>query len=151
MRMQMLVIGSVVCVVFGCVQRSVKITTSAPKALVWLNDREVGRTPVTVPFHWYGDYDVVIRKKGFQTLKGHRRLKPPWYQVPPFDFVAELLIPTTIYDEHSWHFELTGEQAVGEQDLIDRAVAIRAEAGGEQSGEADSGQAEKVESKDGDN
>ena len=48
----------------GCVQRSITITSDPPHAIVWLNDEEIGRTPVTVPFTFYGKYDVRIVHEG---------------------------------------------------------------------------------------
>ena len=47
----------------GCVQRMIKITSDPPGALVRLNDEEVGRTPVTVPFTFYGVYDVRLHRE----------------------------------------------------------------------------------------
>ncbi len=38
----------------GCVQRTITITSDPPGALVWLNDREIGRTPLDVNFVYYG-------------------------------------------------------------------------------------------------
>lgn len=43
---------------FGCVERTITITSEPSGALVHLNDEEVGRTPLTVPFTFYGVYDV---------------------------------------------------------------------------------------------
>ncbi len=42
----------------GCVERTVTITSEPDNALVYLNDEEIGRTPVTVSFTFYGVYDV---------------------------------------------------------------------------------------------
>ena len=53
----------------GCVERFITVTSKPAGAIVWLNDEEVGVTPVTVPFTWYGEYGVVLRKEGYQTLK----------------------------------------------------------------------------------
>ena len=49
----------------GCVERELTITTKPQGALVVLNDEEIGTSPVTVPFNWYGDYRVRISKSGF--------------------------------------------------------------------------------------
>jgi hypothetical protein len=84
----------------GCVERTVKIQTQPPGALVIVNDEEVGVSPVRFSFLWYGDYDIMVRKPGYQTLKTHYRIEAPWYQYPPFDIVAETMIPATIQDEH---------------------------------------------------
>lgn len=42
----------------ACVERTISITSTPSGALVHLNDQEVGRTPLTVPFTYYGVYDV---------------------------------------------------------------------------------------------
>ena len=111
----------------GCVERTVSITTEPDRALVWLNDKEVGRTPCTVHFTWYGDYDVVIRKDKYQPLNTHRRLVRPWYQYMPIDFFAELMIPATIQDKHAWHFQLQESKPVDLDALISRANELRQE------------------------
>jgi len=111
----------------GCVERTVTIKTEPEHALVWLNDEEVGRTPCRVHFTFYGDYDVVIRKQGYQTLKTHRRLVRPWYQYIPFDAVAELLIPATIHDDHEWQFELQQAHPADPNELLTRALEMRRE------------------------
>lgn len=84
----------------GCVRRTMTFNTDPQGALVFLNDAEVGRTPVSVDFTYYGDYDIVYRKEGYQTLSTNHRIKAPWYQVFPIDFVSEVLIPTEFHDQH---------------------------------------------------
>ncbi|MFQ6048696.1 MAG: PEGA domain-containing protein [Phycisphaerae bacterium] len=97
-------------------------------ALVYLNDEEAGRTPVTVPFTWYGDYDVVIRKDGYKTLRTHHRLRPPWYQLPPIDLVAEALVPVTIRDRREVSFALERQVYPDRPELLERASQFRQEA-----------------------
>jgi hypothetical protein len=70
--------------------------------MVLLNDEEIGNSPVTVSFEWYGDYNVAIRKEGFETLKTHRKLKAPLHDGFPFDFFANTLNPNRIVDEYEW-------------------------------------------------
>ena len=84
----------------GCVRRTMSFNTDPQGAIVHLNDTEIGRTPVTADFTWYGDYDIVYRKEGYATLATHHRVRPPWYQVWPLDFVSEVLIPWEIHDQH---------------------------------------------------
>lgn len=110
----------------GCVERTIKIQTRPPGALVVVNDEEVGISPVKFTFLWYGDYDIILRKDGYQTLKTHYRVKPPWYQVPPFDLVAETMVPGTIHDEHVLPtFELTPAEDPTVSTVVDRAVELR--------------------------
>jgi hypothetical protein len=111
----------------GCVERLITVTTEPPGAILWLNGEEVGATPVTVPFTWYGAYDVVIRKDGYETLKTAQDAPAPFYQWPGFDFISECLLPFTITDRHQWKFELTTHAPVEAQELIDRAKSLRDE------------------------
>jgi hypothetical protein len=114
----------------GCVERTVSINSEPQGATVFLNDQEVGRTPVKVPFTWYGDYDIIIRKQGYETIKGHCSLNAPWYQYPFIDLFAECLIPMTLRDEHELDtFVMTPFEAPARQALLDRADDMRARAG----------------------
>ena len=109
-------------IVPGCVRRTLSISTEPPGALVFLNDQEVGRSTVTTDFLWYGDYDVIIRKKGYQTLQTHWEIKPPWYQRIPIDFFAEVLWPGRIHDRHERNFVLETAVPPTQEELISRAV-----------------------------
>lgn len=55
-------LGIAAGVITGCVQRTISITSSPSAALVMLNDEEIGRTPVSVPYRFYGVYDVRIER-----------------------------------------------------------------------------------------
>jgi hypothetical protein len=81
----------------GCVEREMKITSEPTGALVFVSDREVGRTPVTLPFTWYGDYEVLLRLEGHQTLRANAPINPPWYEVPPLDLFSQMA-PWTYQD-----------------------------------------------------
>lgn len=120
----------VVAVSGGCVRRTMKITTEPPNALVFLNDQEVGRSEVSVDFLWYGDYDVVVRKEGYETLKTHWEVKAPWYQQIPFDFFAEVLWPGDIHDVREKHFVLEAQTLPTPEELTERATELRSEASG---------------------
>ncbi len=121
-----LAIFSMLCL-NGCVERLITVTTDPPGAIVWLNGEEVGATPVTTSFTWYGTYDVVIRKDGYETLKTAQDTPAPFYQWPGIDLVSECLLPFTITDHHQWEFELTTHAPVESQELIDRAKSLQEE------------------------
>ena len=93
----------------GCVRRTLIIETEPQGALVFLNDEEIGRSPVQREFLWYGDYDIVARKEGYATLHTHERINTPWYQVPGIDFFTELLYPGRIHDQRLMSFTLEPE------------------------------------------
>ena len=113
----------------GCVERNLRIDSDPQGARVSVNDREVGVTPVKLSFLWYGDYDIILRRAGFKTLKTHYRVDAPWYQYPPIDLVAECLIPATIRDEHvlpTYQLEPAGVPPIDE--VVQRAVQTREQA-----------------------
>ncbi|MHC4309616.1 MAG: PEGA domain-containing protein [Planctomycetota bacterium] len=109
----------------GCVERKLTINTEPQGAMVVLNDEEIGNSPVTVSFEWYGDYNVAIRKDGFETLKTHRKLKAPWYDGFPFDFFANTLNPDRIVDEFEWTFELEPKKDISRKELIHNAEDLK--------------------------
>jgi len=113
----------------GCVERIMKIDSDPQGARVFINDEEVGVTPAQVAFLWYGDYDIILRKEGYQTLKTHQRLTAPWYQYPPLDFVAECLVPKTIRDVRVLPtYALEPASTPLPRDVVQRAVELRAQA-----------------------
>ncbi len=111
--------------VSGCVERKLTINTQPQGAVVVLNDEEIGTSPVTVGFNWYGDYNVRIQKEGYQTLKTHRMLKGPWYDKSPFDFFAGLLTSKRIVDTYEWTFELEELRLLSREELIKNAEKLK--------------------------
>jgi hypothetical protein len=123
----------------GCVERTIRITSEPSGALVWLNDREIGRTPVDVGFVHYGTYDVRLLKEGYEPLHVPGEAKPPVWDMIGLDLAAELM-PLELQSDVHWHYEL--EPARDDREgLVQRAEAIRDELGpgreqGEISGES---------------
>jgi hypothetical protein len=109
----------------GCVERKLTINTEPQGAIVVLNDEEIGTSPVTVSFNWYGDYNVRVSKEGFETLKTHRKLKGPWYDKFPFDFFAQLIIPKRIVNSYEWTFALDPQQHPTREELIRNALELK--------------------------
>jgi len=109
----------------GCVERRLTINTEPDGAIVFLNDEEIGVSPVTVSFEWYGDYNVRISKEGYETLKTHRKLEGPWYDDFPFDFFAGALNPKRIVDTYEWTFELSPQKEPTRDELIQNAEQLK--------------------------
>ena len=61
----------------GCVKRTISITSDPGGALVWVNDREVGRTPLEIEFLYYGEYDVRVERDGQEPIMTTRLGKCP--------------------------------------------------------------------------
>jgi len=109
----------------GCVERRLTINTEPEGAIVFLNDEEIGVSPVTVSFEWYGDYNVKINKEGYETLKTHRKLSGPWYDAFGFDFFVGVLYPNRIVDEYEWTFELEPKKEISREELIKKAGELK--------------------------
>lgn len=111
----------------GCIQRTITVTSEPTGALVYLNDSEVGRTPVTVPFTFYGTYDVRVEKEGYQSLNTQQKTKAPWWEAPGPDLLAEAM-PGTRRVQLKWNYTLTPSEEVAPDDLIERAKELRQQA-----------------------
>ena len=122
----MLLVFAVVLMGAGCgsVQKELTIKTEPAGALVLLNDEEVGTTPVTVSFNWYGDYRVRASLEGYRTLNTHKDLKGPWYDGFPFD-LARLLWPARTVDRYEWTFELEKLTPPTREELIKSATDLQ--------------------------
>ncbi|MDD5135077.1 MAG: PEGA domain-containing protein [Phycisphaerae bacterium] len=114
------------CLITGCVERKISISTEPDGALILLNDEEIGTSPVTVGFEWYGDYSVVISKDGYQTLKTHQNLPRPMSDRFPLDLFADMF--SSRIDEYKWQFKLEPLQPIDKAELIKSAVSLKKEA-----------------------
>ena len=123
----------------GCVQRTIVVTSEPSGALVWLNDQEVGRTPVEVPFTFYGTYDVRLEKAGHSALWTTGKADPPWWEYPGPDLVAELM-PWGPESRVAWHYRLSTvaeAEAAAARGVVDRESGSNS--GDKSGGEADGG------------
>ena len=116
-------LGLLVVGLAGCVQRTISITSEPDGALVHLNDEEVGRTPLKVPYSFYGTYDVRLEKEGFKPLWTKQKTEAPWWEAPGPDLFAEMIPNNKI--EQQWHFDLELASDVTEEGLIERAGTLR--------------------------
>jgi hypothetical protein len=112
----------------ACVRRTISITTEPPNARVFLNDQEIGSSPVTTDFLWYGDYEVDVRKDGYETLQTSWKIDAPWYQVIPIDFFAEVLWPGQLHDYRQQHYVLKPSEPADTEELLKRAGELRDQA-----------------------
>ncbi|HVP10618.1 MAG TPA: PEGA domain-containing protein [Phycisphaerae bacterium] len=113
----------------GCIERTVSINTEPEGATVFLNDQEVGQSPVRVPFTWYGDYDLILRKPGYKTIRTNANVKTPWYETPGIDIFTECFVPFTVHDDHDLGtYALEVQQAPDREALLQAADQARAEA-----------------------
>jgi hypothetical protein len=117
----------IMLMVGGCVQRTMNIASDPPGAVVTMNDQEIGRTPITRDFTWYGTYDVFVRKEGYETLHKRTKVIAPWWQWVPLDFFAEFC--GHLKDVHNIFYTLTpaSTQPASPAEMFSRADELKAQ------------------------
>jgi hypothetical protein len=111
----------------GCVERRYTIRTEPPGALAIVNDEEIGATPVSRSFVYYGDRKITLMADGFQTLTVVQPVKRPWYDNYITEFFSENLVPWTIRDDREFVYQMTPSLTPAEEDVTGRAEALRAQ------------------------
>jgi hypothetical protein len=111
----------------GCVRRRLNVRSNPPGAMVFVDNQQIGTTPCSVDFIYYGTREIRLVKPGFETLTVNQPIPMPWYQIPPIDFVSENLIPKNIQDHRTVAFDLQPQIIVPTEQLLDRANQLRQE------------------------
>jgi hypothetical protein len=109
----------------GCVQRRLTIRTNPPGALVYVDNYEIGTTPISTDFIYYGTREVRLIKDGYETLTVMQPIPPPWYEYYGVDFVSENLVPWEIRDQRVLDFQLVPQTIVPTDELRNRAEELR--------------------------
>ena len=107
----------------GCVSRTITIVSQPSGAIVWLNDREVGRTPITKEFTYYGEYDVRAELTNHKPIMTTKTFRPPVWDAPPLD-----LIPNVFSSNSNVNLKLElvfKPNDVDNVSLVERAKKIR--------------------------
>ncbi len=112
----------------GCVSRRLTIRSNPPGAHVYVDNYEIGSTPCSTDFTYYGTRQIRLIKDGYETLTVDQPIPAPWYQIPPIDFVTENLVPGKMRDERTLSYNLTPQVIVPTEHLLGRAEQLRAAA-----------------------
>lgn len=110
----------------GCVRRRLMIRSNPPGATVYVDNQLVGTTPCATDFVYYGTREIRLVKPGFETLTVSQPIPAPWYQVPPLDFVSEVMVPRKIQDFRTLSYNLNPQVMVPTEQLLGRAEELRA-------------------------
>jgi hypothetical protein len=114
----------------GCVQRRLTIKSNPPGALVYVDDYQIGTTPVATDFVYYGTRKMRLVKSGYETLTIMQPIPAPWYQYPGLDFITENLVPGEIRDERVVEYQLQPQTIVPNPQLLERGENLRHAASG---------------------
>jgi hypothetical protein len=123
-------LGALLAILFvpigsGCVERRMTIRTNPPGALVYVDDYEIGATPVSADFTYYGTRKIRIVKDGYETLTVMQPFQTPWYEFPPVDFITENFVPGKIRDQRILDYQLKPQMIVPNDQLMCRAEGLR--------------------------
>jgi len=113
----------------GCVQRRMTIRSNPPGALVYVDDYQLGATPVSHDFVYYGTRKIRLVKDGYETLTVRQPFPIPWYQYFPLDFVTENLIPWEVRDERVVDLAMAPAASVPPESVVARAEQARLASG----------------------
>ncbi len=96
----------------GCVTRSITVKTNPSNALVYIDNKLIGESPVTMPFTFYGTRKIMIERKDEDGVLTHERtiafekIKAPVYEIFPLDFFSEIVWPFKIKDDQVLSYNL---------------------------------------------
>jgi len=109
----------------GCVQRRMTIRSDPPGALVYVDDYEIGTTPVSTDFIYYGKRKIRLVKDGCETLTVMQTIPAPWYEYPVLDFFSENFTPGQVRDQHTLDYRLVQQSVTPSEQLLSRAEQLR--------------------------
>ena len=112
----------------GCVERRYTLRTNPPGALAIVNGEEIGPTPLSRSFTYYGDREITLIKDGYQTQPIIQPIRAPWWDNLLTEFFTENFIPYTFRDEREFTYNLTPATVPPTNELVDRAQNLRAQA-----------------------
>lgn len=112
----------------GCVRRRLTVRTQPPGAAVYVDNQYVGTSPTATSTTYYATRQIEVVKDGYRHEKILRRFNPPWYQLPPIDFLTDTLWPKKIRDERIVDITLAPQQMISSEELQARANSLRVQA-----------------------
>lgn len=112
----------------GCVSRRMMVYSDPPGALVLLEGKEIGYTPVAVDFLYYGTREFTLIKDGYETKTVLQKVPAPWYQWPVIEFFADNLAFHKISDRHAFTYTLEPRRILSNEEILHRGEQLRSEA-----------------------
>lgn len=112
----------------GCVNRRLTIRSDPPGALVRIDGKNVGFTPLSMDFDYYGTREITLIKDGYETLTVQQEVAAPLYQRFPLDAVSDNFLPFRVTNRHDFRYSLQRQKIIPENEIIDRANDLRSNA-----------------------
>ena len=109
----------------GCMSRRITVRTEPSGALVEMNGERLGVSPVSTNFTYYGTNEFKLSLPGYETQVIQQPTPPPWYQVPPLDFISDNFLPFRVRDHRQFNYVLTPRDSL--QELDEQGLRSRGE------------------------
>ena len=111
----------------GCVERRYTIRTDPPGATVVVNGEEIGPSPASKSFVYYGERKITLVLDGYETKTLIQPINAPWWDNYLTEFFTENVIPVSMRDEREYTYKLEPAQSPPQGELRDRekACAVR--------------------------
>ncbi|HEX4144251.1 MAG TPA: PEGA domain-containing protein [Pirellulales bacterium] len=119
------IVLAVACCAGGCVHRRFTVRSNPPGARVFVDEYEIGTTPVSHDFVYYGTRKIRLVKDGYETLTILQPIPTPWWDLPGIDFISENLVPNEIRDHRVLDFQMQPQVIVPTEQLMSRADELR--------------------------
>jgi hypothetical protein len=129
--MPLLLFGLVLTALSGCVERRMTIRTHVDNqggALVYIDNEEVGPSPVSTGFTYYADREIKLVKDGYESVTLIQPIRAPWWDSLFLEFFTENLWPLTLRDERQFQYNMPPAVSVSTGEVIQRGQQLRTEA-----------------------
>ncbi len=113
------------CLSSGCVRRRMTVRTNPVGATAYLDNKPIGKTPLTTGFTHYGDRKFTFVKEGYETRTVILPVRAPWYEWIGLDFVSEVLLPGKLRDHKYYEVDMFPQQIMPQDALIAQAEEMR--------------------------
>jgi len=114
----------ILAVLCGCADRKIIIKSEPEGAKVMVDSQEMGVTPCSFPFTYYGTREIILKKDGYQTRRILKSINPPLIHIFPFD-VLILFVPYPLKDYREFSYKLSTYKKSDVQDVLKRGEELK--------------------------
>lgn len=120
---------SLIIISVGCnsVHRRLSIDSEPQGARVFVNDQEIGTTPIAQNIIYSGTYKIRFEMEGKETKTVMHQVRTPWYLYPGLDFFSENFVPGEIRDLQACKVSLDPKRVIPLEELKGNATKMREE------------------------
>lgn len=122
--MKYLFILSISLVLIGCAEQSITIRSRPEGAKVLVDSQEMGVTPCTFHFTYYGTREIVLEKEGYETMQTVVSIRPSLFNIFPLDILT-IFFPYPLADERSFSYTLKPFRPQEIEEIVKRGEELK--------------------------